>query len=125
MSTCVKVVCSECGEEVANSWMIKHILKCHSGLSLFEQTMIHQNSSLNDSAVKIQYMPEEFLKKLFVRENIQDLKEYNAVAYKYAQKINNFCRMIEQYRTLEAVDVEVFFGPYLEYKKDHPAVNTS
>ena len=125
MSTCVKVVCSECGEEVANSWMIKHILKCHSGLSLFEQAMIHQNSSLNDSAVKIQYMPEEFLKKLFVRENIQDLKEYNAVAYKYAQKINNFCRMIEQYRTLEAVDVEVFFGPYLEYKKDHPAVNTS
>lgn len=125
MSTCVKVVCSECGEEVANSWMIKHILKCHSGLSLFEQAMIHQNSSLNDSAVKIQYMPEEFLKKLFVRESIQDLKEYNAVAYKYAQKINNFCRMIEQYRTLEAVDVEVFFGPYLEYKKDHPAVNTS
>ena len=28
-STVSKVVCVECGEEVANSWMTKHILKCH------------------------------------------------------------------------------------------------
>lgn len=124
-STISKVVCVECGEEVANSCMIKHILKCHSNLSLFDQAMIHQNCCLKDASVKIQYMPEEFLKKLFVRENIQDLREYNAAAYKYAQKINNFCRMIEQYRALELDDVEVFFGPYLEYKKDHPMVNTS
>lgn len=74
MSISSKVICSECGEEVANSWMIKHILKCHSESSLFDQAMIHQKSSMNDSAVKIQYMPEEFLKKLFVRENIQDLR---------------------------------------------------
>lgn len=124
-STISKVVCVECREEVANSWMIKHILKCHSGLSLFDQAMIHQNSSLSDSAVKIQYMPEEFLKELFAREKIEDLRGYNAVAYKYAQKINNFCRMIEQYRELELEDIDVFFGPYLEYKKEHPAVNTS
>lgn len=124
-STISKVVCVECGEEVANSWMIKHILKCHSGLSLFEQAMIHQNSSLKDASIKIQYMPEEFLKELFAREKIEDLREYNAVAYKYAQKINNFCRMIEQYRVLELADVEVFFGPYLEYKNEHPMVNTS
>ena len=124
-STVSKVVCVECGEEVANSWMIKHILKCHSGLSLFDQAMIHQKSSLKDASVKIQYMPEEFLKELFVRESVQDLRGYNAVAYKYAQKINNFCRMIEQYRELELEDIDVFFGPYLEYKKEHPAVNTS
>ena len=124
-STISKVVCVECGEEVANSWMIKHILKCHSGLSLFEQAMIHQNSSLKDASIKIQYMPEEFLKELFVKENVQDLRIYNAVAYKYAQKINNFCRMIDQYRVLELADVEVFFGPYLEYKNEHPMVNTS
>lgn len=120
MFTSSKVVCVECGEEVSNSWMIKHILKCHSNLSLFDQAMIHQNSSLNDAAVKIQYMSEEFLKKLFVRENVKDLREYNAVAYKYAQKINNFCRMIEQYRNLELEDIDVFFGPYLEYKNNNP-----
>lgn len=125
MSTSVKVICSECVETVANSWMIKHILKCHSTLSLIDQAIIHQKSSLNDSAVKIQYMPEEFLKELFVRENIQDLRTYNAVVYKYAQKINNFCRMIEQYRKLELEDIEVFFESYLEYKKAHPMVNTS
>ena len=51
MFTSSKVVCVECGEEVSNSWMIKHILKCHSNLSLFDQAMIHQNSSLNDAAV--------------------------------------------------------------------------
>ena len=33
--------------------------------------------------------------------------------------------MIEQYRELELEDIDVFFGPYLEYKKEHPAVNTS
>ena len=124
-STISKVVCVECGENIANSCMIKHILKCHSKLSLFEQAMIHQKSSLKDASVKIQYMSEEFLKELFVRESVQDLRGYNAVAYKYAQKINNFCRMIEQYRELELEDIDVFFGPYLEYKKEHPAVNTS
>lgn len=124
-STISKVVCIECGENIANSCMIKHILKCHSELSLFKQAMIHQKSSLKDASVKIQYMPEEFLKELFVRESVQDLRGYNAVAYKYAQKINNFCRMIEQYRVLELDDIDVFFGPYLEYKKEHPMVNTS
>ena len=124
-STISKVVCVECGENIANSCMIKHILKCHSKLSLFEQAMIHQKSSLKDASVKIQYMSEEFLKELFVRESVQDLRGYNAIAYKYAQKINNFCRMIEQYRELELEDIDVFFGPYLEYKKEHPAVNTS
>ena len=124
-STISKVVCIECGENIANSCMIKHILKCHSELSLFKQAMIHQKSSLKDASVKIQYMPEEFLKELFVRESVQDLRGYNAVAYKYTQKINNFCRMIEQYRVLELDDIDVFFGPYLEYKKEHPMVNTS
>lgn len=119
-STISKVVCVECEEKVANSWMIKHILRCHSEFNLFDQAMIHQKSSLKDASVKIQYMPKEFLKELFIRENIQDLREYNAVAYKYAQKINNFCRMIEQYRALELADVDVFFGSYLEYKNNNP-----